>query len=155
MAETLRDRLRRWRFNMLPSYRGTGGWSTYLAADWREVHVKVPLNLWTRNYVGTTFCGSLYAAVAPFYMAMIALNLGTQFLVWDKNVTIHFLKPGRSTLYARFKLETDTLAAIQADLEAKRSTEHVFPIVLADADGVPHVTFEETIYIRRQRGHSD
>lgn len=154
MAESLRDRLRRWRFNLLPSYRGTGGWITYLAADWREVHVKLPLNLWTRNYVGTTFCGSLYAAVAPFYMAMIALNLGTQVLVWDKNVTIHFLKPGRSTLYARFRLEDDDLAAIQSELENKRSIERVYPIVLADADGVPHVTFEETIYIRRQRGAS-
>lgn len=151
MAETLRDRLRRWRFNLLPSYRGSGGWITHLAADWREVQVKLPLNFWTRNYVGTTFCGSMYAAVAPFYMAMIAMNLGMEYLVWDKTVTIHFKKPGQSTLYACCKLEAADLEAIRFDLETKRATERTYTIDLTDASGVVHVSFEEVIYIRRKR----
>lgn len=151
MAESIRDRLRRWKFNLLPSYRGSGGWITYLSPDWREVKIKLPLNIWTRNYVGTTFCGSLYAAVAPFYMAMIALNLGLEYMVWDKTVTIHFKKPGQGTLYAHFKLEAADLEAIKADLEAKRSVERTYTIDLVDAAGVVHVSFEEVIYIRRKR----
>jgi hypothetical protein len=154
VAESLRDRLRRWRYNLLPSYRGSGGWMTYLAPDWREVHVKLPLNLWTRNYVGSTFCGSMYAAVAPFYMAMIAMNLGMDYLVWDKTVTIQFKKPGQSTLYARFCLTADDLAGIKAELEAKRSTERTYTIDLTDAQGVVHVSVEEVIYIRRKRPDS-
>mgnify|MGYP002382240430 FL=1 len=124
---------------------------TYLAPDWREVKVKLPLNLWTRNYVGTTFCGSMYAAVAPFYMAMIAMNLGLEYVVWDKTVSIQFKKPGQSTLYAHFKLEEADLNAIKAELEAKRSTERTYQIDLVDAAGVVHVSFEEVIYIRRKR----
>jgi hypothetical protein len=151
VSESIRNRLRRWGYNLLPSYRGSGGWITYLAADWREVRVKLPRNFWTRNYVGTTYCGSMYAAVAPFYMAMIALNLGLEYLVWDKTVTIHFKKPGQSTLYAHFKLEDDDLNAIRAELEAKRSTERTYTVELADAAGTVHVSFEEVIYIRRQR----
>lgn len=147
----MKDTLRRWYYNLLPSYRGSGGWVTYLAPDWREVKVKLPLNLWTRNYVGTTFCGSMYAAVAPFYMAMIAMNLGLEYVVWDKTVSIQFKKPGQSTLYAHFKLEEADLNAIKAELEAKRSTERTYQIDLVDAAGVVHVSFEEVIYIRRKR----
>ncbi|MBL8163348.1 MAG: DUF4442 domain-containing protein [Anaerolineae bacterium] len=154
MAESIKDRLRRWGYNLLPSYRGSGAWITYLARDWREVKIKLPLNFWTRNYVGTTFCGSMYAAVAPFYMAMIAMNLGTDYLVWDKTVSIQFKKPGQSTLYAHFKLEAAELEAIQADLEQGRKTERTYRIDLVDAQGVVHVSFEEVIYIRRKRAEA-
>lgn len=151
MTESLRDKLRRWKFNLLPSYRGSGAWITYLAADWREVKIKLPLNLWTRNYVGTTFCGSMYAAVAPMYMAMIALNLGTGYLVWDKSVTINFIRPGRGPLYAHFLITAAELDGFKAVLETQRSLEHTYAIDLTDDQGVVHVSFEELLYIRRQR----
>lgn len=151
MAEAIQDRLRRWRYSLLPSYRGSGGWITHLSADWREVRVKLPRNFWTRNYVGTTYCGSMYAAVAPFYMAMIALNLGPDYLVWDKTVTIHFRKPGDTTLYAAFQLTQADLDSIRADLEGKRSIERVYNVNLTGAAGEVYVSFEEVIYIRRKR----
>lgn len=154
MAESIQDRLRRWRYNLLPSYRGSGAWITYLSPDWREVKIKLPLNFWTRNYVGTTFCGSMYAAVAPFYMAMIAMNLGADYLVWDKTVSIHFRKPGQSTLYAHFKLDAAELEALRSDLEQGRKTERTYRIDLVDAQGVVHVSFEEVIYIRRKRAET-
>lgn len=154
MPESLRDKLRRWRFNLLPSYRGSGGWITHLSADWREVRIKLPLNLWTRNYVGTTFCGSLYSAVAPFYVAMIALNLGPQYLAWDKTVAIHFKKPGRATLYAHFVLTEQDLNDIQQELENKRAAERTYLIDLYDDKGEVHVSFEEVVYIRKQREKS-
>lgn len=151
MFGSLQNTVRRWWYNLLPSYRGSGGWVTYLAPDWREVKVKLPLNLWTRNYVGTTYCGSMYAAVAPFYMAMIALNLGSGYVVWDKTVNIQFKKPGQTTLYAHFKLEDSDLQAIKAELEGKGATERSYVIDLVDAAGVAHVSFEEVIYIRRKK----
>lgn len=151
MRVSLQNTLRRWWYNLLPSYRGSGAWITYLSADWREVKVKLPLNLWTRNYIGTTYCGSMYAAVAPFYMAMIALNLGSEYVVWDKTVNIQFRKPGQTTLYAHFKLETADLDAIKTELENKRATERSYAIDLVDSEGVAHVRFEEVIYIRRKR----
>jgi hypothetical protein len=155
VSESIADRLRRWRYNLLPSYRGSGGWITYLAADWREVRVKLPLNFWTRNFVGTTYCGSMYAAVAPFYMAMIALNLGLEYLVWDKTVTIHFKKPGDTTLYAHCKLTAAELDSIKADLDSKRATERTYTVDLTDAAGTVYVSFEEIIYIRRKRPTSE
>ncbi len=90
MAESLKTRLARWRFNFFPAYRGTGGRITYIAHDWREVRIKLPLSWRTRNYVGTTFGGSLYGAVDPIYMIMLIKVLGPDYVVWDKSATIQF-----------------------------------------------------------------
>ena len=102
MPESLTTRMLRWRFNFFPAYRGTGGRITYMADDFHEIRIKLPLNWRTRNYVGTTFGGSLYGAVDPLYMVMLIKILGSGYIVWDKAATIRFKRPGRETLYAKF-----------------------------------------------------
>lgn len=154
MAESIKHRLRRWAYNLLPSYRGSGGWITYIAGDWREVKITLPHNLWTRNLVGTIYCGSMYAAIAPFYMGMLTRNLGSDYLVWDKTVRIEFKKPGQTTLFAHFKLDATELDSIRAELERARKTERAYSVDLVDARGVVHATFEPVIYIRRKRAEA-
>src|SRR6059036_2568352 len=68
MPESLRTKLARGGFNLFPAYRGTGARITYIADDYREVRIDLPLSWRTRNYVGTIFGGSMYAAVDPVYM---------------------------------------------------------------------------------------
>ena len=149
MAESWRTRLTRWGFNWFPAYRGTGAWVTYIASDWREARIKLPLSFQTRNYVGTTFGGSMYGAVDPFYMIMLIRNLGKDYIVWDKAATIRFKKPGRATLYARFTLDETELDAIRAELRTARSIDRVYRVDLVDAQGVVHAEIDKTIYIRR------
>lgn len=149
MAESWRTRLTRWRFNWFPAYRGTGAWVTYIASDWREIRIKLPLNIQTYNYVGTIFGGSMYAAVDPFYMIMLIRNLGNGYVVWDKAASIRFKKPGRSTLSARFTLDEAELDAIRAALEQSRSIDRAYRVELTDAQGVVCAEIEKVIYIRR------
>ncbi|MBI2957010.1 MAG: DUF4442 domain-containing protein [Acidobacteria bacterium] len=152
MAESWKSKLLRWRFNLFPAYRGTGARITYIAEDWREVRVKLPLNWRTRNYVGTIFGGSLYGAVDPMYMVMLIRNLGPDYVVWDKAARIEFRKPGRGTLEARFVLTEEELGAIRAELEQKRSVDRVYHVELTDAGGVVCAAVEKTIYIARKQG---
>jgi len=107
----------RWRFNLFPAYRGTGGWVTYIASDWSEIRVRLPLTWRTRNYVGTLFGGSIYAAVDPIYMMMLIKLLGPDYVVWDKAATIRFRRPGRSALEARFVIKPAMLEEIRAELK--------------------------------------
>src|SRR5512136_1645914 len=102
MSESFKTRLTRWRLNFFPAYRGTGARITYIADDWREVRIKLPLNWRTRNYVGTIFGGSMYGAVDPIYMVMLIRSLGPGCVVWYKGATIQFKRPARSTLHACF-----------------------------------------------------
>jgi acyl-coenzyme A thioesterase PaaI-like protein len=139
----------RWGFNWFPAYRGTGARVTYIAADWREVRVRLPLSRRTRNYVGTIFGGSLYGAVDPMYMIMLIRLLGPAYTVWDKAATIRFLKPGRSTLTARFVVDEAETDAIRRILETAPSVDRVYQVELIDADGVPHAAVSKTVYIRK------
>jgi len=93
VAESWKTRLSRWRFNWFPAYRSTGARIEYIAADWQEIRIRLPLNWRTRNYVGTIFGGSMYAALDPIYMIMLIKLLGARYEVWDKAATIRFAGP--------------------------------------------------------------
>jgi len=152
MPESFATRRMRWGFNLFPAYRGTGARLTYIAHDFREVRVKLPLNWRTRNYVGTIFGGSLYGAVDPIYMIMLIKILGPQYTVWDKAATIRFKRPGKSTLYARFVIEEEEIRAIRKLLESAASVDRIYRVDLTDAQGIAHAEIEKTIYVRRKAG---
>jgi len=129
VPESWTTRLARWGFNWFPAYRGVGARIEYVASDWKEVRIRLPLSWRTRNYVGTIFGGSLYGAVDPIYMIM------PDYVVWDKAATIRFKKPGRSTLRATFRLEDAELDALRADVLRDGRTERTYVVELKDGDG--------------------
>lgn len=147
--ESFDSRLMRWKFNIFPAYRGTGGRVKYIAADYREVRVELPLNFRTRNAVGTIFGGSMYAAVDPVYMIMLMRNLGRGYVVWDKSATIRFRRPGRTTLYATFRIDEAELDAIGAATADGEPVDRTYNVDLVDAEGVRHAAVEKIIYIKR------
>lgn len=151
MFDALRARLSRRFFNCFPAYRGTGGRITYIAPDWQEVRIELPLNWRTKNYVGTTYGGSMYGAVDPVYMMMLIRTLGDEYVVWDKEAEIRFKKPGRDTLYATFRLSDEELDAVRAELERTDSTDRVYTVDLVDGDGVTHATVKKTLHVTTDR----
>ncbi|HET6762682.1 MAG TPA: DUF4442 domain-containing protein [Longimicrobiaceae bacterium] len=150
MPESLRSRLHRHAFNLFPAFRGTGGRITYIAADWCEVRLRVPLSRRTRNYVGTIFGGSMYGAVDPIYMLMLINALGPEYVVWDKAASIRFRRPGRTALHATFTLTAAELDGFREALRTERAVEPVYTVNLVDAEGVVHATIEKTLHIRKK-----
>jgi acyl-coenzyme A thioesterase PaaI-like protein len=150
VPESRATRWLRWRFNLFPAYRGTGGRIAYIAADYREVRVRLPLSWRTRNYVGTIFGGSLYGAVDPIFMIMLIQLLGRDYIVWDKSATIRFRKPGRTTLYATFTIGEAELEAIRLATANGEPVDRVYHVDLADEQGVVHASVEKVIYVRRK-----
>jgi hypothetical protein len=140
----------RWKFNLFPAYRGSGARVLYIAADFREVRVRLPLSWRSRNAVGTIFGGSMYAAVDPIYMIMLMKCLGRDYIVWDKTASIRFRKPGRSTLYATFRLDDAELEAIRTATSAGEPIDRTYNVDLTDIDGVVHASVEKVIYVRRK-----
>lgn len=150
MPESFESRLLRWKFNLFPAYRGSGGRIDYIAADFREIRIHVDLSWRTRNYVGTIFGGSLYSAVDPVYMIMLIRTLGPAYLVWDKAATIRFKRPGRSRLFARFEISDEETAAIKKELDTRDSIDRIYEVALVDGEGVVHAAVEKVIYIGRK-----
>jgi len=150
MSESLKTRLMRWRFNFFPAFRRTGGRITYISSDWREVHIKLPLNWKTRNYVGTIFGGSIYAAIDPIYMVMFIKLLGPDYIVWDKSAQIWFKRPGRSILHARFKIEDHELNAIREELETKIKLERTYRVEVLDEKEKVCAVIDKVLYFRKR-----
>jgi acyl-coenzyme A thioesterase PaaI-like protein len=148
-AESLRTRLWRHAFNLLPAYRGTGARIDHIGAAWRYVRVRLPFNWRTRNGLGVTFGGSLYGAVDPVYMTMLRRVLGDEFTVWDKSAAIEFLEPGRGTLYAEFELAPDETETLRGTLAPGESTDREYAVSLVDEAGTVHATCRKTLYVRR------
>lgn len=148
MPESWASRRARWACNWFPAYRGTGARVEYIAADWMEVRVRLPLSWRTRNLVGSIFGGSLYGAVDPMYMIMFMKLLGPDFVVWDKAAAIRFLKPGRTTLRATFRLDQPTVEAIREEVIRLGRLERGFEVSLTDHAGVVHAAVVKTLYFR-------
>ena len=140
----------RWGFNLFPAYCATGARITYVASDFREVRIRLPLSWQTRNYVGTIFGGSMYAAVDPVYMLMLIKNLGREYIVWDKSACINFKKPGRTALVARFLLDQREIDLIRQELEHARHIDRNYLVELTDDQGIVHASIEKVLYIRRK-----
>lgn len=151
MPESFATRLERLKFNFFPAYRGSGARITYIADDFHEIRIKIPLNWRTRNYVGTIFGGSMFSATDPIYMVMLIKILGNEYVVWDKSTNIRFKRPGKETLFAEFKVTQDELDEIRSLLEANRSIDRIYNIELKNKDGKTHAIIEKTIYIGKKK----
>lgn len=123
---------------------------TYIAGDFREVRIKLPLSWRTRNYVGTIFGGSLYGSVDPMYMIMLIHVLGPEYVVWDKAASIRFRRPGRTTLFATFLLEDAEIDEIRNRTANGDPVDRTYNVSLVDAEGVVHASVEKVIYIKRK-----
>jgi acyl-coenzyme A thioesterase PaaI-like protein len=136
--------------NIYPCFRGTGGRVTFIAPDWSEIRVKIPLSRRTKNYVGTIFGGSLYASVDPHFMFMLMHRLGPDYLVWDKAASIRFRRPGRSTLTAVCKLPDAEVAEVKRLLATEEKVDRTYSVDLVAADGTVCATVEKVVNVRRR-----
>lgn len=148
--ESFRSRWRRRYVNLFPALRFSGARVTHYAGDSSEIRAELRLGLCNRNVVGTIFGGALYTLADPFYMLLLIDRLGAEHVVWDKAATIRFLKPGRSTLYARFVITDEEVAEILGLLESEASVDRVYRCDLVDESGTPHAEVDKVVYIRRR-----
>ena len=151
-GEALASRLLRLVFNWYPCYRRTGARLTYLSADRLSVRLEIPLNWTTRGYWGTTFGGSLYAALDPVLLVIMSKALGPDYVVWDQSAEVEFVRPGRTKLVAEISVRQDEIDEIREGLKISRKLVRSYDIALADENGTVHVRCKKRLYFRRARG---
>jgi acyl-coenzyme A thioesterase PaaI-like protein len=137
--------------NLWPPFFFAGIRVTHIAEDWRAVAVEMRLGRLNRNYVGTHFGGSLFAMTDPFYMLMLVHVLGRDYTVWDKAATIDYVKPGRGTVTARFRLEDERIDEIRAAAADGSKVLPVFRCDVHDTAGDLVARIDRTLYVRRKR----
>ncbi len=136
--------------NLYPPYLGAGVRVRHVSPDFREIVVEMPLRFFNRNYVGTHFGGSLYAMVDPFYMLMLIKNLGPDYIVWDKAASIEFVKPGRGTVRAHFRLDEKVLDEIKEKVKDGGKYLPTFTVPVVDRHGDVVARVEKVLYVRKK-----
>ncbi len=141
----------RWIFNLWPPFLAAGIRVTRLSPDWREARVELRMRPWNRNYVGTHFGGSLFAMTDPFWMILVKERLGRDYIVWDRAAQIEFVKPGKGTVAAEFRLDDAVLDDLRDRAAGGGKVLHWFDTDIVDAAGEVVARVRKQVYVRRKR----
>jgi Domain of unknown function (DUF4442) len=134
-------------FNWSPMYRRSCGKIIHVSKDLHTVLVKIPLTYKNKNYVGSIFGGSLFAATDPIYMIQLMQILGKEYVVWDKASVIRFKKPAYTVAYADFCFTQDEIAEIQRRVITEKEVNFVKHLTITDGKQIIFSELEKTIYI--------
>lgn len=144
-------RLLRFGMNLWPPYLFSGIRVTDIGDDWRSARVELRRHLWNRNYVGTQFGGSLFAMTDPFWMLLALHALPRDYIVWDKAAEIEFVKPGRSTVHAEFRIDDAVFDEIKAAAAGGEKVLRWFDTDVIDTQGEVVARVRKQLYVRLKR----
>lgn len=133
-----------------PPLFGTGFRVTHFSKELNSITVGMPLSFYNRNIVGVHFGGSLYSMCDPFYMYILMIHLGSEYIVWDKSAEIKFIKPGRKRVSATFEISLDQIAEIKRIADTQEKYEPVFTAKIKDEDGLTVATVNKVIYVKKK-----
>ena len=136
--------------NFYPPFLGAGIHITDVSPDQLTIRVRLGLNWFNKNAVGTQFGGSLYAMCDPFFMLILMRQLGQNYIVWDKAASIQFRKPGRGPVTATFHIPAETIADIRAQADANEKVEPLFNVDVVDQTGQVIAQVEKRLYVRKK-----
>ena len=119
--------------------------------DWTEAVVDLHVNVFTRNYVGTAFGGSLSAMTDPYFFMLVMHQLGRDYVVWDTRGEIEFLKPGRGVLTARFAVPREKAEELRERARGGAKVLEWFETVITDASGDVVARVRREVYVREKR----
>jgi acyl-coenzyme A thioesterase PaaI-like protein len=141
--------LRRW-MNIWPPFLFSGIRIISISDDFREAIIELRDRKLNMNYVGVHFGGAIFAMTDPFHMLLTMNALGRGYVVWDKAARIEYLKPGKGTLRAHFRLTDEMLADVRAN--TANEGDKYFPewaVDVKSAEGETVARVFKTLYIRK------
>lgn len=133
-----------------PPYLASGIKVVEVADDISSVTVSLKVRPWNKNYFGTHFGGSLYSMCDPFFVFLLAHQLGKEHIIWDRGAEIEFVKAVSEAVFATFSIDPKYVNEIreaaldQFSVEPELATE----IVTSGGDVVARV--KKTLYVRRK-----
>lgn len=136
--------------NFWPPFLGAGIKVLSISSDFSEIKAKLKLRFYNRNYVGTAFGGSIYSFVDPFYMLMLIQKLGKGYIVWDKAASIKFIKPGKTDLFATFKIDDEEVERIKNELKSSPKVEPIYTLEIKDKNDELVAIVEKKLYIKKK-----
>jgi acyl-coenzyme A thioesterase PaaI-like protein len=134
--------------NLWPPLFFSGIKLTYLAEDYSEARVTLKLRWYNRNYVGVQYGGSLMSMTDPWYMLLLMHKLGSDYFVWDKQAEIDYIAPGKTHVYANFKIDNEILEQIRTNTAGGEKYIPQFTVDITDEQGKLVARVKRRVYIK-------
>ncbi|MCY1519405.1 hypothetical protein D9M68_541550 [compost metagenome] len=128
-------------------------WIKQFHPGFKGVDVKIANSFLNRNYNGSIFGGTIYAATDPFYALLfdqLMQRRGFKVRVWLKSAAIQYLKPGRTSLYFTIKITDEMIEEAEQVLKTAGKFVKAYPMELFDENGVLCATVMNEVYLRNK-----
>lgn len=125
-----------------------------ISKDYREVDVVIKKSLLNRNLQGTIFGGTIFSAADPFYALMYWQNFnlsGIKCEAWLKSAEIDYLKPGKTSLLAQFRLSEEDIREAGEAIQNNHKFEKWHEVNLIDRSGEVVAKVKTLVYLRKAR----
>lgn len=152
VAKFIGDRRTLFALNAYPPYLAAGIRVEAVSDDVSEITVKMGLHPYNRNFFGTHFGGNLYSMCDPFFLFQVLMQLGDDYVVWDKAATIRFVKPGKGTVRATFVMPRERVAEIRSLAAGRQKVEPTFTAQVKDESGEVVAEVEKLLYVKLKPG---
>jgi acyl-coenzyme A thioesterase PaaI-like protein len=136
--------------NWYPPYFFAGIKVIEYAEDFSSFKTQLKLTWYNKNLLGTAFGGSLYSMCDPFFMFILMIHLGEEYIVWDKHASIDFVKPGKGTVYAEFKLDKEQIENVRNKVNELGKFTFDFPCEVQDGAGQVIARLNKGVYVKKK-----
>jgi len=142
----------KWLMRLYPPLFFQRVWVMNFGKDFKSVKVKINKSLLNRNYNGSIFGGTIFAATDPFLPILFnqALNLNgkKRLRIWSKSSKIEFLKPALTDLFFEIKLTDADIEQALKTLTIAGKYEERFPVDVYNKNGEICVSLLNEVYVR-------
>ncbi|MDB5285641.1 MAG: hypothetical protein JWR05_590 [Mucilaginibacter sp.] len=142
----------KWLMRLYPPLFFQRIWVKEFSKGFKGVKVKINKSLLNRNYNGSIFGGTIFAAADPFFPILfnqiLILNGKKNFKIWSKSSKVDFLKPALTNLFFEIMLTDADIEYALETLTIAGKYEGRFPIDIYNKDGDICVSFQNEVYIR-------
>ncbi len=138
-----------WLINLYPPFWGAG---IKMMKQWNNdesigFKVRLSLHFWNRNFSGTQFGGSLYSMCDPWYVFIMSIYFGEDYILWDRSAEIEYVRPGRTAVFGTFEIQKDHLERIRNEMN-KGEKFFEFSTTLLDKKGEEIASVTKKVYIK-------
>ena len=127
-------------------------WVKSFDKGFKGVKVKINKSLFNKNYNGSIFGGTIFAAADPFYPVLFNQVLNPKgelrLKIWSKSAKIDFLRPALTDMFFEIKLTDGDIGHAVETLAIAGKYERAFPVDIYNKHGEVCVSMMNEVYIR-------
>ncbi len=83
-------------------------------------------------------------------MFILIINLGEEYIVWDRSASIEFLKPGKGSVYADFSISQEEISNIKENVDSLGKNVFEFPCEVRDEKGMVVAKLNKGVCVRKK-----